>query len=62
MWEKVFDQIWTLCGENGWCDAIGGMEYRRVRQEWQESGYPLDIVGFIRRRANILSVDGSREN
>jgi hypothetical protein len=52
--EVEFDAAWRKCEEKGWCDAYDGVEYGRVRREWQLAGEPsnVDIHAFIRSRAN----------
>jgi hypothetical protein len=55
---ECFDQIWEVWSEEGACDAPGGAEYRRVRNEWIQNGYPTPISTFIRARANIDSEGG----
>lgn len=51
--EDLFDALWERLAAEGGCDGRGGMEYRRVRREWEEAGRPEPILPFIRRRANL---------
>ena len=50
---REFRQAYTRLAEDGYCDEPGGMEYRRVREEWVYGGASQDVDGFIRWRANI---------
>ena len=53
--QKTFDREWRRLELTGACDGFGGMEYRRVSEEWSDAGAPADIDRFIYRRANIGS-------
>ncbi len=44
---KDFRCVWKSLAEMGKCDGIGGMEYRRMRHQWREEGYPTNIEEFI---------------
>lgn len=55
---RHFDTIWREAEERGLCDTLGGVQYRRVRQEWIEAGRPQELIAFICRRANSQP-DGS---
>ncbi len=35
----------------GVCDSAGGMEYRRVRKQWEDAGKPPNVVKFIKANA-----------
>ena len=48
-----FDCVWDRLSEKGACDTRGGMEYRRVWDEYLEAECPDEVETFIRRRANI---------
>lgn len=55
--EAVFDDLWRTLAEQGACDSIGGLEYKRVRVEWlQYTGFD-SLKNFIMRRANIGPVE-----
>jgi hypothetical protein len=56
-WWPDFDRIWFALSERGACDAMGGMEYRRVHAEWVAAGQPVQVVDFIVRRANVSGND-----
>jgi len=58
--DLLFDRVWGLCADAGFCDAAGGAEYIRVRDEWRaREGPVVDLVNFIRVRANAWpSIDG----
>jgi len=49
---KRFRHVWRFCSRQGWCDELGGGEYRRVLVEWHQAGFPEHLVSFIRERAN----------
>lgn len=52
MERDAFDQKWSELKREGWCDGFGGMEYRRVRGEWDARDRAgQDPADFIRRRA-----------
>lgn len=50
--DEPFDRAYAAGAALGICDSPGGVEYRRVRREWIKAGRPVEIHGFIRRRAN----------
>lgn len=52
-----FDDIWNALSEQGACDAIGGCEYERIRQEWADHEAEI-IASFIRIQANAGPDDG----
>jgi len=49
---RQFRASYERLSENGHCDAPGGMEYRRVRNEWLLAGFSESVDQFIRWRAN----------
>lgn len=52
---REFRRIWARLEEDGHCDSIDGMQYRRVSREWF-CGACLrddDVEGFIKWRANM---------
>lgn len=49
--EKVFNAVWTMLAEEGRCDALGHVDYRRVLTDWRAAGSPLKkIKKFILAR------------
>lgn len=63
MTEREFNTIWAFFADTGKCDEIFGAEYHRVKSEWLVAGRPVDVVGFIRRRANLgPESPGDRQN
>lgn len=55
-----FLALYAALAEHGHCDSAGGMEYRRVVDEWLQAGRPEDAVNFIKRRANVFpAADGT---
>lgn len=50
---RAFRSAYLRLGKQGVCDAVGGCEYTRVREEWKKYGGPLDLDTFINIRANI---------
>lgn len=50
--DAAFNAMWLRLAEGSHCDALGGAEYRRVRKEWIEAGFPTPISGFILSAAN----------
>ena len=50
--EARFFQIYQRLSELQHCDATGGLEYRRVLDEWKLAGRPPDLDSFITIRAN----------
>lgn len=50
--DAAFLKVWDGLAEQGACDARGGAEQRRVKEEWYAAGKP-DLEPFIRERANI---------
>lgn len=50
--DAAFNAMWRRLAEGSHCDALGGAEYRRVRKEWIEAGFPTPISGFILSAAN----------
>lgn len=55
--ERDFYRAYERLAEEGKCDAAGGREYQRVRQEWKDAGRPDDMDGFIIKRANVSPFD-----
>jgi len=55
---EEFARAWRELERLGMCDGAGGVEYRRVLNEWRQIGRFASMLAFIRRRANLLS-DGS---
>ena len=53
-----FLETYERLSSQGRCDGPGGMEYRRVLQEWQEAGRPDNLDDFIPKHANMRS-DGT---
>lgn len=53
--ERDFLEAYDRLSEHGRCDCPGGMEYKRVLQEWQEAGRPANLDDFIPRHANMRS-------
>lgn len=53
----AFAGAWFRMSGLGACDDIGGAEFQRVRQEWEDAGMPRPIDQYIYRRANI-NADG----
>lgn len=47
-----FDLAYDRLSDAGACDAPGGAEWDRVRNEWIAAGQP-EIEPFIRERANV---------
>ena len=50
----MFWRTYERLSDVGACDAPGGMESRRVFEEWLDALMPTDIEGFIRHAANIV--------
>lgn len=48
----AFDSAWQALCEEGKCDTHGGMEYTRVRREWELYGETRCALFFILLRAN----------
>lgn len=49
---KSFHVCWERLAEDGFCDAVGSMEWKRVIQEWVEARCPAEIEDCIRESAN----------
>lgn len=47
-----FTFVWVRLEEEGICDSVGSVEYRRVLREWLAQGTTTDIEPFIRVRSN----------
>lgn len=48
-----FDPMWEALSRHGYCDSIGGAEYRRVRDLWVREGCPhQDVHTYIVIEAN----------
>lgn len=47
-----FMEAWYRLSLRGWCDGLGGMEYRRVRRAYKQAGRPKKVCQFIRIAAN----------
>jgi hypothetical protein len=56
-----FNRNWRWCADHGYCDDIQGAEYQRVRREWFDAGCPDDVDLFIRRHANLPSINPAAE-
>jgi hypothetical protein len=54
-----FDIAWMKLEQLGTCDGIGGVEYERVKHEWDEHDRIGSVEAFIRVRANALPGGGS---
>jgi hypothetical protein len=48
----VFDRAWKILEEKGHCDAMGGMEYKRLRSGWDRVLGVLTAIEFIKSGAN----------
>jgi hypothetical protein len=53
MTELDFRDAYERLSQIGRCDGPGGLEYRRVLDEWKQAGCPSGIEHFITVRANI---------
>lgn len=51
--ERDFWDAYERLSRSGHCDGPGGAEYRRVLEEWKQSGCPSNLEHFIAVRANI---------
>ena len=53
----AFDAAWERLAEDGYCDALGGAEYRRVRAVWDALDVPpgiaIDLDELISYQANL---------
>jgi hypothetical protein len=49
----TFEAIWNDLAKEGWVDAWGSAECRRVWDEWIAARCPPEIRQFILRRANV---------
>jgi len=47
-----FDRVWKQLAQQGWCDAIGSLEYQRVLAKWNRDGRPGIMKNFIMQNAN----------
>lgn len=56
--EIEFRDVYEKLSSEGRCDGPGGMQYKRVLQEWEEAGRPTDLTRFIFVHANMRS-DGT---
>ena len=56
--EIEFRDAYERLSSEGRCDGPGGMQYKRVLQEWEEAGRPTDRSRFIVVHANMRS-DGT---
>ena len=56
--EIGFQDAYERLSSEGRCDGPGGMQYKRVLQEWEEAGRPTDLNRFIVVHANMRS-DGT---
>jgi len=45
---NTFDIAWETLAEQGHCDAIGSMEYMRLRTLWEAEGEMLTVLLWIR--------------
>lgn len=50
---RFFVTVWAFLAEEGACDALYGVEFKRVIVEWFDAGAPEDVAAFIRTRANV---------
>lgn len=50
-------KVLAICGM---ADEPGGAEYRRVFHEWQEAGFPADLVRFICHHNSVDSMGRAR--
>lgn len=53
MVDVAFDLQWLHMSDNGFCDELGGGEYRRVLARWKAEGRPESIQGLILLHANL---------
>lgn len=53
----AFDRVWAVLERQGKCDSRGGVEYTRVRKEWEEIGEAFVILMWITNRSNIDPTD-----
>ena len=53
---RLFDEAWQVLENEGFCDALGGREYNRVRGEYAcmgcEQHNNVNVFEFIKARAN----------
>lgn len=47
-----FNAAWNVLSGMGWCDALGGAEWRRIFLQWLKAGAPESVNRYIRRHAN----------
>lgn len=59
---REFYWVWRRLACEGACDGVGGSQYLRVRDEWENAGRPADIDSFIRRRAGVNTAEERRQN
>lgn len=45
-------ELWSRLAREGVCDEIGGAEYLRVREKWNNRTEHISAEAFIRREAN----------
>jgi hypothetical protein len=53
--DAVFRVLYRVMSPEGKCDAVGGMEYKRVQREWIAAGRRSGLEQFIHTRANMPS-------
>ncbi len=51
----LFFDTYERLSRTGVCDSAGGMEYHRVRDEWEAAGCPEEVADFIKVAANRSS-------
>ena len=48
----IFRATWQGLSEKGHCDALDGVQFNRVFNEWVAAGYKIPLIPFIREAAN----------
>lgn len=57
-WEKLlhhgqrFIDAWKLLELEGRCDTVGGMQFKRICDEFFAAGFPENVSQFIIEKAN----------
>lgn len=51
-YRDCFEWAWDLLSRQGKCDARGGSEYQRCREEWDSTEGPYAAMQYIKRAAN----------
>jgi len=54
---EIFRKTWKVLEKQSFCDGWGGAECRRIRAEYIDSEYPLNVAKFIVARANDCPED-----